>query len=132
MIDVKATLHFGSMHDVDSSEMAFQRAAMKCTLDALKMASPVLLEPVMRVEVVTPEEHAGDVIGDLNRRRGLIQGMTVVPCGQLVKAHVPLSEMFGYISDLRGFTQGRATFSMFFDHYAEAPRAVTEEVVKQS
>lgn len=132
ILDVKATLYFGSTHDVDSSDRAFQRAAMKATREALAMAKPVLLEPLMRVEVVTPEEHSGTVIGDLNRRRGIIQGMDATHSGQLIKAHVPLGEMFGYISDLRGSTQGRATFSMFFDHYAEAPRDVTEAVAKSS
>lgn len=130
VLDVKATLHFGSTHEVDSSDRAFQRAANKATREALVMAHPVLLEPIMSVEVVTPEEYSGTVIGDLNKRRGQISGMEATHSGQVIRADVPLSEMFGYISDLRGSTQGRATFTMEFAHYTEAPKSVTEEVAK--
>ncbi|MFU8831622.1 MAG: elongation factor G [Wenzhouxiangella sp.] len=132
MVDCKATLFDGSYHEVDSNEMAFKIAgSMAFKAGALK-ASPVLLEPMMKVEAVTPEDYMGDVMGDLNRRRGLVQGMEDVPAGKVIRAHVPLAEMFGYATDLRSMSQGRATYSMEFLHYAEAPNSVAEEVMKKS
>ncbi len=127
--DVRVTLHDGSYHEVDSSEIAFKIAGSMAFKDAAKRANPVLLEPVMRVEVVVPEEFMGDVIGDLNSRRGKIQSMEARGGTQLVTARVPLSEMFGYATDLRSRTQGRATYSMHFDRYEQAPQNVSEEVV---
>ena len=132
MVDVKVTLYDGSYHDVDSSEMAFKIAGSMGFRDGAEKADPVLLEPVMKVEVITPEDYMGDVIGDLNRRRGLVQGMEDVPAGKQVNAEVPLSEMFGYATDLRSATQGRATYSMEFNKYAEAPTSVADAVVKKS
>jgi len=127
--DVGVELYDGSYHDVDSSEMAFKIAGSLAFKDAAKRAHPVLLEPVMRVEVVVPEEHMGDVLGDLNSRRGKIQAMEVRGGTQIIRARVPLSEMFGYATDLRSRTQGRATYSMHFERYEQAPQAVSEEVV---
>jgi elongation factor G len=127
--DVKVTLHDGSYHDVDSSELAFKIAGSMAFKDAAKKAGPVLLEPVMRVEVVVPEEYMGDIMGDLNSRRGRIQSMEARGGTQIVKARVPLSEMFGYATDLRSRTQGRATYSMHFDRYEQAPQDVSGEVV---
>jgi elongation factor G len=132
MVDVKATLFDGSYHEVDSSEMAFKIAGSMAFKDGALKASPVLLEPTMKVEVVSPEEYMGDVMGDLNRRRGLVQGMEDVPAGKIIRANVPLSEMFGYATDLRSMSQGRATYSMEFLHYAEAPNSVAEEIMKKS
>jgi elongation factor G len=132
MVDVKATLIDGSYHEVDSSEMAFKIAGSMAFKNAAAIASPVLLEPLMKVEVVTPEDYMGDVMGDLNRRRGIVQGMEDSPAGKIVNAHVPLSEMFGYATDLRSQTQGRATYTMEFDHYAEAPASVAEEIIKKT
>jgi len=132
LVDVKATLFDGSYHEVDSSEMAFKIAGSMALKNAAGIASPVLLEPLMAVEVVTPEDYMGDVMGDLNRRRGIVQGMEDSPSGKIVTAHVPLSEMFGYATDLRSQTQGRATYTMEFDHYAEAPASVAEEIVKKT
>jgi len=132
MVDVKATLYDGSYHEVDSSEMAFKIAGSMAFKNAAVKASPVLLEPLMKVEVVTPEDYMGDVMGDLNRRRGLVQGMEDSPSGKIINAHVPLSEMFGYATDLRSQTQGRATYTMEFDHYAEAPASVAEEIIKKT
>ncbi|RLF65055.1 MAG: elongation factor G [Thermoplasmata archaeon] len=130
--DVRVTLYDGSYHDVDSNEMAFKVAgSMGFKAGALK-ADPVLLEPMMRVEIVTPEEYMGDVMGDINRRRGLVQGMEDGPSGKEIKAEVPLAEMFGYATDLRSATQGRATYSMFFEKYSEAPNSVAEAVIKKS
>ena len=130
LVDIKATLVFGSFHEVDSDERSFHIAGSLAFQDAVKKAKPVLLEPIMRVEVVTPEEYMGAVNGDLNRRRGQIDGMTPRPGGvQVVTAFVPLSEMFGYTTDLRSATQGRATSTMHFERYAEAPRNVAEEVI---
>ncbi len=130
VLGVKATLYDGSYHDVDSSEMAFKIAGSMATRDGIAAADPVLLEPVMRVEVVTPEANMGDVMGDLNRRRGLVQGMDDSPSGKIIRAEVPLGEMFGYATDLRSATQGRATYSMEFDKYADAPSNVSEAIVK--
>ncbi len=132
MVDCKATLFDGSYHEVDSSEMAFKIAGSMAFKSAANSASPVLLEPIMKVEVVTPEDYMGDVMGDLNRRRGIVQGMEDSPSGKLVNAHVPLSEMFGYSTDLRSQTQGRATYSMEFGHYAEAPNSISEEIIKKT
>jgi len=132
MVDIKATLYDGSYHEVDSSEGAFKIAGSLAFQDGAKRAHPVILEPVMRVDVITPEEYMGDVMGDLNRRRGLIQGMEDVPAGKAMHAEVPLSEMFGYSTDLRSVTQGRANYSMEFSHYAEAPASVTEEIVRKA
>ena len=132
MVDVKATLFDGSYHEVDSSEMAFKVAGSMAFKNAAVKADPVLLEPLMKVEVVTPEDYMGDVMGDLNRRRGIVQGMDDSPAGKIINAHVPLSEMFGYATDLRSQTQGRATYTMEFDHYAEAPASVSEEIIKKT
>ncbi|MGC3022827.1 elongation factor G [Brevibacterium sp. FAM 24630] len=131
MVGVKATLVDGAYHDVDSSEMAFKIAGSMVFKEAVKKASPVLLEPVMDVEVRTPEEYMGDVIGDLNSRRGQIQSMDDASGVKVVKAVVPLSEMFGYIGDLRSKTQGRAVYSMTFSSYAEVPKAVAEEIIQK-
>ena len=132
MVDVRAILFDGSYHEVDSSEMAFKIAGSMAFRDGALKAKPVLLEPVMKVEAVTPEDYMGDVMGDLNRRRGLVQGMEDVPAGKVIRANVPLAEMFGYATDLRSMSQGRATYSMEFLHYAEAPMSVAEEVMKRS
>jgi elongation factor G len=132
VVDFKVTLFDGSYHEVDSSEMAFKVAGSMAFKNAALAANPVLLEPMMNVEVVTPEDYMGDVMGDLNRRRGIVQGMEDSPAGKTVTAHVPLSEMFGYATDLRSQTQGRATYTMEFDHYAEAPASVAEEIIKKT
>jgi elongation factor G len=127
--DVRIVLYDGSYHDVDSSEMAFKIAGSMAFQDAAKKAKPVLLEPVMRVEVVVPKEHMGDVMGNLSSRRGQIQSQEDRGGTQIINARVPLSEMFGYATDLRSRTQGRATYSMHFDRYEQAPNNVSEEVV---
>jgi elongation factor G len=129
MVDVKATLYDGSYHDVDSNEMAFKIAGSMAFKEAARKASPVLLEPVMSVEVVVPEEYMGTIIGDLSSRRGRIEGIEHRAGSQVIKAMVPLAEMFGYATNMRSSTQGRATFSMYFSRYEEAPRAVAEEIV---
>ena len=130
VVDVKVTLTFGSYHDVDSNENAFRMAGSMAFKDGCRKASPVLLEPMMAVEVETPEEKMGDVMGDLSSRRGMIQGMDDIPGGgKIVRAEVPLSEMFGYATTLRSLTQGRATYTMEFKHYSEAPKNVTEAVI---
>ena len=130
VVDVKVTVHFGSYHDVDSNENAFRMAGSMAFKEGMKKAQPVLLEPMMAVEVETPEEYTGTVMGDLSSRRGIVQGMDdMVGGGKTIKAEVPLSEMFGYSTDLRSATQGRATYSMEFKHYAEAPRNVAEAVM---
>jgi elongation factor G len=131
VVDVRVELVDGSYHDVDSSEMAFQIAGSMAIKEALKRANPVLLEPIMRVEVVTPEEFMGDVIGDLSSRRGQIQGMDSRGSGQVIRAMVPLSEMFGYATTVRSKTQGRATFTMQFDHYAEVPKSIAAEIAER-
>ena len=128
LLALKATLYDGSFHDVDSSEMAFKVAGSMALKEGALKAKPVLLEPVMKVEVVTPEEHMGDVVGDLNRRRGIIQGMDEIPSGKVVRAEVPLAEMFGYATDVRSQTQGRASFSMEFLKYAEVPNNIAEQL----
>jgi len=129
VVDVKVTLFDGSYHEVDSNENAFKMAAIFAFKDGMRTASPALLEPVMAVEVETPEEKMGDVMGDLSSRRGIIQGMDDLPGGKAIKAEVPLGEMFGYSTSLRSLTQGRATYTMEFKHYAEAPRSVAEAVI---
>ncbi len=132
LIGLKARLYDGSFHDVDSNEMAFKIAASQALKKYAQEASPCLLEPMMKVEVVTPEDYMGDVMGDLNRRRGLVQGMEDSPSGKIINAQVPLGEMFGYATDLRSATQGRATYSMEFLEYAEAPNNVADAVINQN
>ena len=132
LLGLKATLYDGSFHDVDSNEMAFKIAASMATKALSKEGGAALLEPVMKVEVVTPEENMGDVVGDLNRRRGMIQSMEESAAGKIVNAEVPLAEMFGYATDLRSATQGRATFTMEFDKYMEAPKNVSDEIVAKN
>ena len=132
VVDVKVTLFDGSYHDVDSSEIAFKIAGSQAFKEAVRRASPVLLEPVMKVEVVTPEDFMGSVIGDLNRRRGIIQGMEEAPGGRVVRAEVPLAEMFGYATDLRSMSEGRATYTMEFSRYAEAPAHVAQAIIKKA
>jgi len=129
VVDVKVTLNDGSYHDVDSSEMAFKIAGSMGFREGAKKAGPAILEPVMSVEVVTPEEYMGDVMGDLNGRRGKVEGMEPRGNAQVVSAHVPLSEMFGYSTDLRSKTQGRATYTMQFSHYEQAPKSITKEII---
>ena len=132
MVDIKVTLHDGSFHEVDSNEMAFKVAGSMGFKVGANECKPVLLEPVMKVEVVTPEDHMGDVVGDLNRRRGIIGGMEDTPSGKVVNAEVPLSEMFGYATDLRSATQGRATYSMEFEKYSEVPGSISDAIVKKT
>jgi elongation factor G len=132
VVDIKVTLFDGSYHDVDSSEIAFKIAGSQAFKEAVRRASPVLLEPVMKVEVVTPEDFMGSVIGDLNRRRGIIQGMEEAPGGRAVRAEVPLAEMFGYATDLRSMSEGRATYTMEFARYAEAPAHVAQAIIKKA
>lgn len=132
LVGIKATLVDGAAHDVDSSEMAFKIAGSMILKEAVRKADPVLLEPIMAVEVRTPEEYMGDVIGDLNSRRGMIQSMEDATGVKVIRSHVPLSEMFGYVGDLRSKTQGRAVYSMQFDSYAEVPRNVAEEIIKKT
>ncbi|MGL6158981.1 elongation factor G [Microbulbifer sp.] len=132
LLGLKATLYDGSYHDVDSNEMAFKIAGSMATKQLSSKGGAVLLEPVMKVEVVTPEENMGDVVGDLNRRRGLIQGMDEGPSGKVINAEVPLAEMFGYATDLRSATQGRATYTMEFLKYAEAPKNVADEIIAKT
>ena len=130
VLDVKVTLFDGSYHDVDSSEMAFKIAGSMCFKEGARKASPVLLEPIMKVEISTPEEYMGDVVGDVNRRRGIIQGMEDTPSGKTINCEVPLAEMFGYATDLRSATQGRATYSMQFEKYNEVPASIAEGIIK--
>jgi len=132
MVDVKATLVFGSYHDVDSSEMAFKIAGSMAVKEAARMANPILLEPVMEVEVVSPSDFLGDVIGDLSSRRGKIGGMTQRGEAQVVAADVPLAEMFGYSTQLRSMTQGRAVYTMQFDHYEEVPKSIAEQIISKA
>ena len=132
VVDVKVTLYDGSFHDVDSSEVAFKVAGSQAFKEGAKKANPVLLEPVMKVEAVTPGDYLGDVTGDLNRRRGIIQGMEETVVGNIIKAEVPLSEMFGYATDLRSMTQGRATYTMEFEKYAEIPSNIAEELIEKA
>ena len=132
LIDVKAKLYDGSYHDVDSSEMAFKIAASLALRNAVKKCNPVLLEPLMSVEVVMPEEYLGDIMGDITSRRGRVDGMEARGNAQVVKAFVPLAEMFGYATSLRSNTQGRGTYSMHFDHYEEVPKSISEEIIKKN
>ncbi|WPL13619.1 Elongation factor G [Thiorhodovibrio litoralis] len=131
MVDIKVTLYDGSYHEVDSSEMAFKIAGSMGLKEGAAKAKPVLLEPIMKVEIVTPEENMGDVMGDMNSRRGMIQGMEDAPSGKIIRAEVPLASMFGYATDLRSATQGRATYSMEFSKYAEVPSSIAEAVAKK-
>ncbi len=131
VVDVKVSLFDGSYHDVDSNEMAFKIAGSMCFRDGAEAANPVLLEPIMKVEVVTPEDYMGEVVGDLNRRRGVIHGMADVPAGKIIECEVPLAEMFGYATDLRSATQGRATYSMQFEKYNEAPANIAEAIIRK-
>ncbi|MGI9203058.1 MAG: elongation factor G [Woeseiaceae bacterium] len=132
VVDAKVTLYDGSYHDVDSSEMAFKIAGSMAFREGATKANPVMLEPVMKVEVVTPEDYMGDVMGDLNRRRGLPQGMEDSPSGKVIRAEVPLAEMFGYATDLRSMSQGRAVYSMEFEKYQEVPQSVADSVLKKA
>ena len=131
LIGVRATLIDGSFHDVDSNEIAFKIAGSMALREGAMAARAVLLEPIMEVEVVTPEDYMGDVVGDLNRRRGMISGMDENPAGKVVRAEVPLSEMFGYSTDVRSATQGRATYTMEFSDYAEVPAKVAERIINR-
>ena len=131
VVDVGVTLFDGSYHEVDSSELAFKVAGSQCFREGAQKAGGILLEPVMQVEVVTPEEYMGDVMGDLNRRRGTVQGMNETPAGLSVRAEVPLKEMFGYATALRSLTQGRATFTMEFSKYVEMPSGVAHEIIRR-
>jgi elongation factor G len=131
VVDVKVTLFDGSYHDVDSNENAFKMAASIAFKDGMRKASPALLEPMMAVEVETPEEFMGNVMGDLSGRRGIVQGMEDLPTGKAIRAEVPLKEMFGYSTTLRSLSQGRATYTMEFKHYVEAPRNIADEVINK-
>jgi elongation factor G len=131
LVDCKVTLFDGSYHDVDSSEIAFKIAGSMAFKEGVAKARPVLLEPIMKVEVVTPENYMGDVNGDLSRRRGILQGLEDAPLGKIVRAEVPLSEMFGYATTLRSMSQGRATYTMEFSHYAVVPSSVAESIIKE-
>jgi elongation factor G len=131
MEDIKISLFDGSSHDVDSSEMAFKIAGSMAFKEAARKANPVLLEPIMDVEVVTPEEYMGDVMGDLSSRRGKIEGLTARKDAQVIKAKVPLSEMFGYSTALRSMTQGRAIYTMQFAYYEEVPRSVSDQIIEK-
>jgi len=131
LIGLKATVFDGSYHDVDSNEMAFTIAASMATKQLEQKGRPVLLEPVMKVEVVTPEEYQGDIMGDLSRRRGMIQEGGETPAGKVVRAEVPLGEMFGYSTQMRSMTQGRASYTMEFTKYAEAPASISEAIIKK-
>jgi len=128
VVDLKVRLIDGDSHDVDSSAMAFEICARAALREALQKGAPVLLEPIMKVEVVTPEDYTGSVIGDLNSRRGQIQGQDMRGNANVIAAMVPLANMFSYVNNLRSMSQGRATFTMQFDHYAEVPKAIAEEV----
>ena len=131
VLGIKATVYDGSYHEVDSNEMAFKIAGSLAFKEAMQKGAPVLLEPIMKVEVTTPEEYMGDVIGDINSRRGRIEGMENINGSQLVKGYVPLAEMFGYATDLRSKTQGRGAYSMFFDKYEPVPKSVQEKVLSE-
>ena len=129
VLGIHANCYDGSYHEVDSSEMAFHIAGSLALKDAMQKGAPVLLEPIMKVEVTMPEEYMGDVIGDINSRRGRIEGMDDLGGGKIVRSYVPLAEMFGYSTDLRSKTQGRGNYSMFFDHYEPVPKNVQEKVL---
>ena len=130
LLDIIVTLYDGSYHEVDSSEMAFQIAGSMGLRDAVEKAGPALLEPIEKVEIVTPEEYLGDVMGDVSSRRGRVDGMSTREGVQIVDAFIPLSEMFGYATSLRSATQGRATYSMQFDHYEQVPQSIKEQVLE--
>ena len=132
VIDIKATLFDGSYHEVDSSEAAYKIAASMALKEAARTCNPVVLEPIMKVEVTVPEDYYGDVIGDITRRRGQMTGESQRGNAKTVEADVPLSEMFGYVTDLRSFTQGRGNYTMQFSHYGECPRFIQEEIIKKS
>ena len=131
MVGIKATVYDGSYHEVDSSEMAFHIAGSMAFKEAMQKGNPVLLEPIMKVEVTMPADYMGDVIGDLNSRRGRVEGMEDIGGGKMVRAFVPLAEMFGYATDLRSRTQGRGNYSMFFDHYEQVPKNVADKVLSK-
>jgi len=131
-VDFKYSLLDGKYHDVDSSALAFEIAAKACFREGMRKAQPIILEPIMDVEVTTPPDHVGDVVGDINRRRGIIQSQDQVATSVIIRSHVPLSEMFGYISDLRSMSKGRASFTMQFDHYEPVPRNIAEEIMAKS
>lgn len=128
MVNVQATLTFGSYHDVDSNELSFRIAASKCFRDASKKAKPILLEPIMKVEVNTPEEYMGDILGDINGKRGQINEMSDRGMAKIIQCFVPLAEMFGYSTSLRSMSQGRATYAMEFSHYSPVPANITEKI----
>jgi elongation factor G len=130
LVDIKVTLYDGSYHDVDSNELAFKLAGSLALREGVQQADAVLLEPIMKVEVVTPEDYMGDVMGDLNRRRGVVGGMEDTVSGKIIRASVPLAQMFGYSTDLRSATQGRATYSMEFEKYDQAPTNVSDAITK--
>jgi elongation factor G len=132
VMDIKATLFDGSYHDVDSSEAAYKIAASMALKEAAKKCNPVILEPIMKIEVTVPEQYYGDVLGDIARRRGLVTGESQRSNAKIIEAEVPLSEMFGYVTDLRSMTQGRGNYVMQFDHYGECPRYVQDEIIKKS
>jgi len=132
LVDIKATLYDGSYHDVDSSEMAFKIAASIALKEAKKYCNPVLLEPIMKVEVDIPEEYLGDIMGDINSRRGRIEGMDDRSGAKVIRAFVPLAEMFGYATTLRSRTQGRGNYSMYFDHYEEVPKNIADDIIKKA
>ena len=131
VVGIKATVYDGSYHEVDSSEMAFHIAGSLAFKDAMQKAAPILLEPIMKVEVTTPEDYMGDVIGDINSRRGRIEGMEDIGGGKMIRGYVPLSEMFGYATDLRSRTQGRGNYSMFFEKYEQVPKSVQEKILSK-
>ena len=131
VVGVHANVYDGSYHEVDSSEMAFHIAGSLAFKDAMQKAAPVLLEPIMKVEVTTPEDYMGDVIGDINSRRGRIEGMEDIGGGKMIRGYVPLSEMFGYATDLRSRTQGRGNYSMFFEKYEQVPKSVQEKILSK-
>jgi elongation factor G len=132
VVDVKVTLFDGSYHEVDSDELSFKIAGSIAFKEAAKKANPVLLEPIMEVEVITPEEYLGDVMGDLNSRRGKIEGFSARKDAQVIRALVPLSEMFGYATVLRSMTQGRALYTMQFSHYQEVPKQIADQIIEKS
>ena len=129
LVDIRVRLTYGSYHDVDSSEMAFKIAGSMALKEAVRKAKPALLEPLMEVEVVTSEDYMGDVIGDLNSRRGQVEGMEQRGNAQVIRARVPLGQMFGYVGDLRSRTQGRATYTMQFDSYQQVPESIAQEII---
>ncbi len=132
LVDIKAKLYDGSYHDVDSNETAFRVAASMALRAAAKKANPVILEPIMAIEVVIPEEYLGDIMGHVTARRGRVEGMEARGNSQVVRAMVPLAEMFGYATTLRSATQGRGTFTMTFDHYEDVPKSIQEEIIKKN